>query len=367
MVPTFENYVTYEKLVPTEDDGIMRILRLEGIINKSENSIYEWEKYNMFESDPTAIPDGYILKIRKCDECGDNLCDRCVNRRKSWLERCRFGSKIRAEDYVPVIIVHTNTDMYYIHDNMSRPFKVYVDKRNKKFYVYKINPNVIFDYNCDCGFYCKYDTVITTEVMSVSHVSVNDQLIDNDNDNEEEDEKECACGRENEYYDYLVYESFYEKIFIPDGYYTTMDKNRNWVTKNNDRYIGNTILVYLGSPDTSAEKDNIHKYLTIESAINELFLDEKIDEYCSLVGNNDVPYPVAVSRNYMYFMCDLCREPLEKYKNVPKNKYYNAYHYFYGNTCTVCNKDRHKNKCKCIREKFKSERLNRNTIHKRIM
>ena len=32
--------------------------------------------------------------------------------------------------------------------------------------------------------------------------------------------------------------------------------------------------------------------------------DEPIETFYSTVGNNDVPYPVALSKNYIYFMLD---------------------------------------------------------------
>lgn len=57
---------------------------------------------------------------------------------------------------------------------------------------------------------------------------------------------------------------------------------------------GNTILLKI-SPK---------KYVSISLYIHEFSVPDEITEYYSLLGNNDSPYPVAFSKNNIYFIAD---------------------------------------------------------------
>lgn len=59
-------------------------------------------------------------------------------------------------------------------------------------------------------------------------------------------------------------------------------------------YTGNSILIEL--------LDNLYMY--IGSEIYTFKTDEKITKYFSPVGNSDVPYPYAISKNYVYLMIE---------------------------------------------------------------
>ncbi|AEP15370.1 hypothetical protein EhV286 [Emiliania huxleyi virus 86] len=61
-------------------------------------------------------------------------------------------------------------------------------------------------------------------------------------------------------------------------------------------YPGNSILIRI-----SASKN---RYVFIGHDVYEFTSPEPITKYCSLVGNNDVPYPVALSKKYAYFMLE---------------------------------------------------------------
>lgn len=60
------------------------------------------------------------------------------------------------------------------------------------------------------------------------------------------------------------------------------------------RFDGNSILLELPR--------NKHSYAHIGSNIFEFETTEPITEFVSPVGNSDVPYPVALSDNYIYFL-----------------------------------------------------------------
>ena len=72
------------------------------------------------------------------------------------------------------------------------------------------------------------------------------------------------------------------------------------------RFDGNSILLLL--------KNN--SYVFIGDRIFEFDPSEPISKYYSSVGPNDVPYPVALSHNYVYFML----APPRHYKAKPKNE-----------------------------------------------
>ncbi len=61
-------------------------------------------------------------------------------------------------------------------------------------------------------------------------------------------------------------------------------------------FIGNSILLRLNHSK--------NKYAFIGHDVYEFTAPEPITQYYSLVGNNDVPYPVATSKNYAYFMLE---------------------------------------------------------------
>ena len=61
--------------------------------------------------------------------------------------------------------------------------------------------------------------------------------------------------------------------------------------------LGNSLLVSLGNL----------KYMYIGSEIYTFTADEEITEYYSPVGNSSVPYPYAISKNYIYLMLENVR------------------------------------------------------------
>ena len=59
----------------------------------------------------------------------------------------------------------------------------------------------------------------------------------------------------------------------------------------NKTFVGNTILIDFGK----------NKYALCElGALWKFVVPEKIDEFISMIGNNDAPYPYAFSKIYIY-------------------------------------------------------------------
>lgn len=84
---------------------------------------------------------------------------------------------------------------------------------------------------------------------------------------------------------------------------------------------GNSILIQLTK----------HKYMSIGFGIYTFESSEEIIDYVSPIGNNDVPYPVAYSKNRVYFMLD--RQYINKLDLEYEATVFNAenlYSEFYG-------------------------------------
>lgn len=81
---------------------------------------------------------------------------------------------------------------------------------------------------------------------------------------------------------------------------------------------GNSILFQVKS-----DKLNLKKYIYVGSEIYSFYTNELIDKYYSPIGNNDVPYPYAISKNNVYLMAEkkvLNREKV--YLPDPYQQYY---------------------------------------------
>ena len=87
--------------------------------------------------------------------------------------------------------------------------------------------------------------------------------------------------------------------------------------------VGNTMLLHISGK----------KYMHIGHNIFEFTMEDEFDTYYSMVGNNDVPYPVLVGTKYVYFMLDHATMPREAFKaKMTAAEWADAYRYFYGMT-----------------------------------
>jgi len=139
---------------------------------------------------------------------------------------------------------HPGSKKYFMHDNGGRPFLVYVSGNNV--WIYKKSNKVIID------------------------------------------EKDYGNPK---YYTELVKHYKTQKVFIgnsPKNEMTTFSAGYG------KKFNGNSILCKLGT----------NKYVFIGHEIYEFTTKDEIGEYYSPVGNNDVPYPVAVGSENVYFLID---------------------------------------------------------------
>lgn len=120
-------------------------------------------------------------------------------------------------------------------------------------------------------------------------------------------------------------------------------------------FVGNSILLHVSG----------NKYIHIGSSIYEFQMDDKVDHYFSMVGRNDVPYPVLLGTENVYFMlegdhCYLPREMLPA--DLTKTQWEDCYTYFYGWTNPVdgtyrTDKERKKESLEKYAKKMKGYRL----------
>ena len=84
---------------------------------------------------------------------------------------------------------------------------------------------------------------------------------------------------------------------------------------------GNTVLLHVSGK----------KYMHVGHDIFEFTVDDEVDTYYSLIGNNDVPYPVLVGTQNVYFMLDHMVMPRAAFKaKMGVAEWADAYRFFYG-------------------------------------
>jgi hypothetical protein len=131
---------------------------------------------------------------------------------------------------------------YYTHDNGGRPFRVDVFKERAGEFL---------------------PVLISVQIFSI----------------DEANEEEEVYSRHVKTYDNV------EKVFV--------GKHRD-ISLPTKYFDGNSLLLKLHGEDK--------RYVWIGENIYEFSTPEPITKYNSYVGNNDVPYPVAFSKNYVYFL-----------------------------------------------------------------
>lgn len=104
-----------------------------------------------------------------------------------------------------------------------------------------------------------------------------------------------------------------------------MDHNANNAHLPRHFGDGNTFLLYLGQTGSR------HKYASINHKITLFYTRaDVIQRYYSNIGNSDVPYPVAVGKDYVYFM--RIGKRIDKSAFAPGTDWADAYTVYYGQT-----------------------------------
>ena len=111
-----------------------------------------------------------------------------------------------------------------------------------------------------------------------------------------------------------------------------------------DHYHGNSILI----------QETKNRYVSVGWYVSRFETDDEITDYISPVGNSDVPYPVAYSNKFVFFMLDNVYVKKEQLQTpaLPINAE-NIYGEFYGHD-VLPKKQKNQNKINKIKmKKFK--------------
>jgi hypothetical protein len=105
-----------------------------------------------------------------------------------------------------------------------------------------------------------------------------------------------------------------------------------------------------------------NKYIYIGHKIYEFTIEDKFEAYYSVIGNNDVPYPVLLGSKYVYFMLDYVYISRDLFKaKMNASEWADAYSYYYGfkdyNNGELIKKERNKNINRENEKKMKNLRL----------
>jgi len=116
-------------------------------------------------------------------------------------------------------------------------------------------------------------------------------------------------------YKTLVKEYDADKVFI--GKSSGRMRLSDHTVAQAKNFIGNSILLKVGK-----------SYVYVGDKIYQFTPTDEIEDYYSLVGNNDVPYPVALGKENVYFMLDKKYVPRVFFPE--KMDWENAYQEFIG-------------------------------------
>lgn len=200
----------------------------------------------------------------------EDILDYCDKNRQMLLKNNEAYKKIKDE--------LKGYKTYFIHENYDRPFLVYV--KNNTVHIYKIPTK-------------KY------------YYREKDYSLDD--------------SKNKPFYIELVKIYKTKKMFIGKSPLTPMTK---FSGGHGSTFNGNTILLQIET----------NKYVYIGSNIYEFKTNDIIEDYYSPIGNNDVPYPVALGTKNIYFMLDKTYVPNNKFENLTNKDKIDAYSYYYGHS-----------------------------------
>ena len=119
-------------------------------------------------------------------------------------------------------------------------------------------------------------------------------------------------------YDILVKTIHAKKVYV--GKSTGLPTGADHKPGEAKWFVGNSILVHVSE----------NQYVFIGHDIYEFQMDDEVDSYFSLVGRNDVPYPVLLGTDNVYFMLDHCYVPRTAFGPMKKTDWEDAYGRYYG-------------------------------------
>ena len=194
---------------------------------------------------------------------------------------------------------------YDVHDNGKRPFRVYVD--GKKIAIYKDANSGSFNAEAN--------------------------------------------------YSNLVKELTVKDVYI--GKSTGHAAGADHKPKEAKIFVGNSILLHVSE----------NTYIHVGTTIYEFQMDDMVDQYFSMIGRNDVPYPVVLGTENVYFMLedDHSYVPRKMFPTLTMAQWEDAYTYFFGFTDPITGEDRNdKERKKTALQRHSKKMKGYRLIQKRI-
>ena len=262
-----------------------------------------------------------IGKKRKGKDGNMWIIKKVSNGSKRWMKDSKTKTKTKTETetkndlYKKIKEETKGYKSYFTHNNGARPYLVYVSKNKKEVKIYKPKNNI-----------------------KNSNWSSND--------------------KKNKWmYVKLVGKYKPTRIFIgKDNGTSEMSDLKRMSKKESIKFsLGNSILLEL--------KD---RYLFIGHIIYSFKTESKdnIEKYYSVIGRNDVPYPVGYSNKNVYFMLDKTYIPYTKIPVLEDKKDPDAYYYYYGFANDNIKYDKFAKKMKHSKTKTESKTKSKTKLNK---
>jgi hypothetical protein len=125
-------------------------------------------------------------------------------------------------------------------------------------------------------------------------------------------------NREKLHEDKLVKSLTVKKVFV--GKSTGKADGADHKPSEAKQFLGNSILLHISGK----------KYMFVGDKIYEFDMEDAVDSYFSKIGRNDVPYPVILGTQYVYFMLDHTYVPRSIFPVLKAEQWEDAYSYYYG-------------------------------------
>ena len=211
---------------------------LQGIKGNKPRTIHKYAgKYNEFEKELTKVPKGYRKEKSK------HLTKEDIQFRNYQLY---CGKTIQLTKKNAKKITHKHYRKYFIHDNGTRPFLVYV--KGTQIYIYKIREDVYLD-----------------EEKFMKH-------------------KDRSWA-----YTKLVKHYNAKKVWIGKSPENPMTR---YSGAFGPKFDGNSILLQISK----------NKYVWIGRTIHQFTMNDEVEIFYSPLGNSNVHYPVIIGTKNIYFI-----------------------------------------------------------------
>lgn len=265
----FNKYTVETFPIPSSEDGWET-----NYDDAVEDAIRDWEDMDKYNDNRYCSCDKSKENYRNTENHHNErqkYIDKRSRRALKYVIKCQCDPSAKIyipsnEDVIPNI---ESYKIYQTHDNGGWGYVVYIDEKRNVVHVYGYTKDVVqatYEYDFD------------------------------------------DISKRRRAYNNLIKTYNPIEIFIGKS---TLNEMTEYSGGHGSVFDGNTILLRIGNMDE-------YRYVCIGEGIFEFTTSEKITNYVSSVGNNDVPYPYAESENYTYCMMNYTVAPIQCSSNRHK-------------------------------------------------